>query len=106
MSVLAQAAPADTSNAVLYTVTSRVILNKLIVCNNTAGPIAARVFLDNNGTTATTATALFYDKSVLANNVAEIDFDETTLSTPAGTITVRSATGDALSFTLFGEEDQ
>ena len=104
MPILAQLAPADTTAAVLLTVKNRIILHKLFIANNTAGAIAARVFMFDNGTTATTATAILYDKAIPANDTVEVDFDEATLSTPTGTITVRSATGDALCFTLFGEE--
>lgn len=105
MAVLAQAMPTDTNNAVLYTVTTRVKLQKLVICNNNAGPQKARVFIDDNGTTATTATAIMYDKSVPTIDYIEMDLDKVTLSTPTGTITVQSETGNALTFTLFGEED-
>jgi hypothetical protein len=105
MAVLAQAAPADTNNAVLYTVTTRVKLQKLVICDTSAAGADARVFIDDNGTTATAATAIIYDKAIAADTYLEMDLDKVTLSTPTGTITVRSSVGDALTFTLFGEED-
>ena len=104
MPVLAQAAPADTNNAVLLTVKNRIILHKLFIANTTGTNATCRVFIDDNGTTATAATALLYDKVVVLNTTEELDFDEATMSTPTGTITVSSGTNDALTFTLFGEE--
>ena len=105
MAILGQAKPSDTNNAVLYTVTTRVKLQKIVVCNNTGTAAGARVFIDDNGTDATTAEAIIYDKDVPLNDYIEMDLDKVTLSTPTGTVTVRSETGDALTFTLFGEED-
>jgi len=105
--ILGQAAPADTSNAVLYTVTGvRVILHKLIVCNTTGTDAECRVFMSDNNAAATASEAILYDKVVPLKDAVEIDFDETKLTTPAGTITIRSGTNDALTFTLFGEEEE
>ena len=103
---LAQLAPADTNNASLYSPGDGLVgvnITQLIIANNTAGAIAARVFFDHDGTTYDATTALYYDKSIGANDslVQALDI---WMSDTAGNIAVRSATNNALSFTIFGVE--
>jgi len=103
--MLGQLRPADTTAATLYTKAqdSKVWLDQLFVCNTTAGAIACRVCVDEDGSTYDETTALYWDKSVGANDTLVVDL-HAYLETDTGSVGVRTATGDALNFTLFGEE--
>ncbi len=86
-----------------HSIRSRRIRRCGSICNNTAGAIAARVFFDDDGSTYGTAQALYYDKSVPANDTIIVD-TKIYMYTASGTIGIRSATGSALTFTAFGQE--
>ena len=102
---LFQALPSNTSNLAVYSpaAAGQTVVRSIFVCNNSASDVAFRIFVDDNGSTATTATALFYDQVAPANTTIEllkggvIMMNDTT-----GNITVRSATGSAISYTGYG----
>lgn len=104
-SQLAQLRPGDTANATAYTAVIDTEVTKIVICNTTGSPVAARVFHDDDGTTFDQTTALYYDKSVPANDT--IVLEAATLGAGVqvqigGSIGVRSATGSALTFTIYG----
>jgi len=101
---LGQTRPADTNNTVLLTpIRGFHYRFKIIVANNTAGAIAYRIFHDDDGTTYDQSTALAYDVSLAANTSTEVPSDGwIAADNPSGRIAVRSATGDALTFTAYG----
>lgn len=104
--ILAQAAPANTSAADLYSPAAnrRAIVSKIIICNVTASPAAASIFADVDGNTKTVATALLYAKSVAANDKAELLFEDGLELDEDGTLGCQSGTNDALTFTVLGRE--
>lgn len=110
--VLGQVRPAGTSNTTLYAPNAGFIgsVLKLYVCNNTGGAVACRVFVDEDGTTFDESTAIAWDKSVGANDFIVIEGLVVTGKkhsiASGGAIGVRSATGNALTFTAFGYEVQ
>jgi hypothetical protein len=102
--VLGVSAPADTSNADLYTVGSgkSAVVSTLAISNVTAAAVAARVYVRVAGATAAVGNALVYDTSIAANSTTALSLGITLAATDV--ITVRSATGAALSFFAFGSE--
>ena len=104
---LAQVRPANTNNTDAYSPADGVTteVETIIVCNHTGASINYRIFHDEDGTTYTQATALYFDVPLAANTTAEITFP-IYMNDPAGFIGVRSSTGDGLTFTLYGKEIQ
>ena len=97
-------APAGTANADLYTVpaSTSAVVSTVAISNVTATAVTARVFIRIAGATATISNALVYDTSIAANSTTALSLGITLAATDV--ITVRSATGAALSFFAFGSE--
>lgn len=103
--VLGQAAPADTNNADLYTVGSgrSAIISTLTISNVTASSVAARVYVRVAGASAALSNAIVYDATIAANSTTALTLGITLAATDV--LTVRSATGSALTFQAFGQEN-
>ena len=102
--ILGQSAPANTSNANLYTVPSATstIVSTLVIANTTATAATARVFARIAGATAAASNAIIYDASVPANSTATFTLGMTLATTDI--ITIQTGTANALTFTAFGSE--
>lgn len=102
--VLGQSAPANTSNADLYTVpaSTSAIVSTLAISNTTATAATARVFVRIAAATAATSNAIIYDVSIPANSVASFTLGITLATTDV--ITVRTGTANALTFQAFGSQ--
>jgi hypothetical protein len=102
--VLGQAAPANTSNADLYTVASgrSAIVSSIVVCNVTATAATYRIFQRIAGAAAGVGNAIAYDATVAANSTTSVEVKITLGATDV--ITVQSGTGSALTFTANGSE--
>lgn len=102
---LGQLRPANTTAATLYTRSQDTVvyLDQLYICNTTGSGVTYRIFVDADGTTYDQDTALWYDVSLGANTTHTYDLNAYLLA-DGGTVGVRSGTGDAINFTLFGEE--
>lgn len=102
--VLGQAAPANTTNADLYTVPAdtSAIISTLMVTNTTATDATCRIYVRVAGATAAASNAIVYDGPVTANNFTAVTVGFTLSATDV--ITIQSGTGDALTFHLFGSE--
>jgi hypothetical protein len=102
--VLGQAAPANTSNANLYTVpaSTSAIVSTLVIANTTATAATADVFVRIGGAAAATSNAILYDASVPANSTATFTLGMTLATTDI--ITIQTGTASALTFTAFGSE--
>jgi hypothetical protein len=102
--VLGQAAPADTSNADLYTVpaATSAVVSTLNVTNLTDTEATFSVYLRVAGATAASVNTLLKDVPLAANSI----FSATQGITlgAADVITVSTATENALSFQVFGSE--
>lgn len=103
--VLGQAAPANTSNADLYTVGSgkSAIISTLNIANTTGTAATTRVFVRIAGAAAAASNAIAYDVSIAANSVTALTLGATLAATDI--LTVQSGTGNALTFTAFGQEN-
>jgi hypothetical protein len=101
---LGQVAPADTNNADVYTVPSatQAVVSSIVVCNTTSSATTFRVFQRLNGAAAGTSNAIVYDQSIPANSTTSIETKIT--MDAADVLTVRSAVGNALTFTVNGSE--
>jgi hypothetical protein len=102
--VLGQAAPADTSNANLYTVpaSTSAIVSTLVIANTTATAALAEVYVRIAGATAAASNAILYDASIPANSTATFTLGMTLATTDI--ITIQTGTANALTFTAFGSE--
>jgi hypothetical protein len=102
--VLGQAAPANTSNANLYTVpaSTSAIVSTLVIANTTATAALAEVYVRIAGAAAATSNAILYDASIPANSTATFTLGMTLATTDI--ITIQTATANALTFTAFGSE--
>lgn len=107
--LLARLRPSDTNAASLYVPGADirgVEVQSLVIANSTGAAATYRVFYDDAGETAVASldqeTALAYDVSLGANTTAALDLG---LWLRRGSrIAVRSGTGSALTFQLFGIE--
>jgi hypothetical protein len=102
--ILGQSAPADTSNADLYTVPSatETIISTLAIANTTANSANARIFIRNDAAAAATSNAIVYDVPVDGNSVINITAGITLNASDV--ISVRSSIANALTFHAFGSE--
>ena len=107
---LAQARPANTTAVSAYTPPSAEIvteIRKIIICNTTASAATFRLFHDDNGTTYDETTALYFDDSVPANKTVTIQYPVGCglwMDDDTGNLAVRTGTGSALTFTIYGDE--
>ena len=102
--VLGQSAPANTSNADLYTVGSgkSAVISTISITNDTATAATGRVFIRVAGAAAGLNNALVYDTSFAPNSTTALTFGITLAATDV--ISVRTGTADALTFVAFGSE--
>jgi hypothetical protein len=102
---LGQLRPTDTTAASLYSPGSSTtwVAKSLIVCNTTGSAATFRIFHDEDGTTYDETTALYFDKSVPANDSIEVSLFLAG-SNSSGNVAARTDTANALNFTLYGAE--
>jgi hypothetical protein len=102
--ILGQAAPADTSNADLYTVGSgkQAVVSTIVITNVGSAAANATVYIRKAGATAASANTLIKAASVGVADFKAITIGVTLEATDV--ITVASGTGSGLSFQAFGSE--
>jgi len=102
--ILGQAAPANTSNADLFTVPAShsYVVSSLVVTNTTTTAATARAFARIAGATAAASNAMLYDVSVPANSTATFSLGMTFAATDV--LTIQTGTSNALTFTAFGSD--
>jgi hypothetical protein len=102
--VLGQSAPANTSNADLYTVpaATQAVVSTISITNDTGTAATARIFIRVAGAAAGLTNAIVYDTSFAANSTTALTFGITLGATDV--ISVRTGTADALTFMAFGSE--
>lgn len=102
---LASVRPLTTADALAFTTFIDTEVTRALVVNNTASPVAFRLYHVPAGGAAGLDNALFYDKSVAANDtfIFASDANNSGVQLKEGdTIVVRSATGGALGFQIYG----
>ena len=104
LKVLGQVAPANTSNADLYTVPedTQTTVSSLVVCNLTGNTPTFRVAVRPLGATVANENHIYYDKAMVANDSRFIIIGMTLSDTDV--VTVRSSAANEIAFTLFGVE--
>jgi hypothetical protein len=99
--VIAQAAPAATTDTTLYTVpaSTSVVASSLVVCNRGTTDQTFRIAVRPDGVTLANQHYLFYDTVVYAKSSITLTIGLT--ADAADVVTVRASSAD-LSFSLFG----
>lgn len=102
--ILGQAAPADTSNADLYTVGAgkEAIVSSIAIANVTGTDATYQIYIRPAGAAAADANALVKGTTAAANTTTIIQAGITLSATDV--ITVQSGTGAALTFHAYGTE--
>lgn len=103
---LAQSIPADTAVHDLYSpaANKRAIVSAIIMANVTGSAAAASIFVDVDGNTKTTATAILYAKSIAANTTETLTFIDGLELGEDGTIGCQSGTLSAITYTVLGRK--
>ncbi len=102
--ILGQARPADTNNAVLYTVpaATETIISTLTATNVTAIAEEIRIFIVPDGGSPSESNALIFDPELNAFTVQAFTIGVT--MSEGDTIQVRTAEADSITFQAFGQE--
>ena len=102
---LGQTIPGDTNVASIYSPADGVvaIVKQLIITEVAGGTPAFRIFLDDDGSTYSTATALFYDVSLSANETKVIPV-WLPMNNSNGNLAVRTSVASQINFTAHGVE--
>lgn len=106
---LGQALPADMNAVSIYSppAGTTVRVTGFFAANTTGSAATFRLFHDEDGTTYSTATALYYDVSVAANTTFSLSQQEDPsilMGNSDGNLAVRTGTNSAFCFTVYGEE--
>jgi hypothetical protein len=102
--ILGQAHPAGTAETDVYTAPSltQAVISTLSITNVTGSSANARVWVRIGGAATANVNAILFDVPVSANSVAAFTLGLTLDA--ADVVTVRSSTGNTLTFQLFGSE--
>jgi hypothetical protein len=105
-SQLAQVQPANTTDVIVFTATLRTVITSIYVCNSsTATPATFRIYHDDDGTTMSTATALYYNAAAAAQTTVQIkageEVDGITVAA-GGTIGFGVSLASAITITIYG----
>lgn len=102
---LGQARENSTNAVSVYSpaIKTTAVIKTVVLCNQTGSAATFRIFLDDDGTTYSEATALFYDAPLAANSTVTID-TFWTMNNVDGNLAYRSNTANAITITVFGAE--
>lgn len=102
--VLGQVAPANTTNANLYTVpaATSAVVSTLSVTNTSSVNAVCRIFIRVGGAAAGPENAIIFNGTVPANDLIAITVGVTLAA--GNIVTVHSGTAGALTFQAFGSE--
>jgi hypothetical protein len=102
--ILGQSAPASTANVDIYTVASgkSAVLSTVHVANVTGTAATIQIYARIAGATAGVGNALAYNVSIAANSFLALTTGITLAATDV--LTVQTATANAITFTVFGNE--
>ncbi len=102
---LGQVRPSDTSNTVAFSPSTRdrYAIHNVIICNTSGSAATFRMFLDEDGTTYDQTTAVAYDVAIAADTTILFEV-MMYMNDPGGNFAVRSSVGNALTFTVNGDD--
>lgn len=109
--LVAQSRPTSTATATLFTQANLPVVEvtAICVCNTTGSAATFRLHHDIDGTTYGAQNALYYDKSVPANDSFWIRAESMGAGISLGkgdSIGIQSGTANALTFTMYGASAQ
>ena len=79
------------------------IIKSIVICNQSASADSYSIFLDDNGTTYTEATALVFDETIAAKTTVILNV-YWPMNDATGNLAVECATTARCTFTAFGLE--
>ena len=104
--LLGQARLSNTTAAALYTAVVRTEITRLIVANTTSSASTFRVFHDEGGITYDESNALIWDFSIASgaffDSLQSYNTGNGITLVPTDTLGIRSGTGNALTFSVYG----
>lgn len=105
--ILGQSAPANTSNADLFSVVTahQYVVSTISVCNTTTSAATCRIFARKAGAAAAASNAIVYDASIPANTTVLFTLGVTLNGTAGDILTIQTGTANALTFTAFGSDN-
>lgn len=107
-SQLAQLRP-SASASTAYTTTLRTEITQIVVCNTTGSATTYDVYHDDDGTTYSTDTALFYGVALPANTTVTIVSDALGsgfMMARGASLGVKPGTDQAVTFTVYGVTEE
>lgn len=99
--------PSDTSVHSIYQPPTKgqAIVHTITVTNTSNSGTTFRIFLDINGTTYNTTTAIAYDVAINANSTIQFEYiNGKVMFNPAGNLAVRTGASNSLTFSVDGME--
>ena len=106
---LGQARPGNSTAVTIYSPGANVIteITHVIVVETSGNADTFRLFHDEDGTTYSEVTALFWDEAIAADTSRTITFERGVwMRDSSGNFAVRSATASRLTFTVYGIEPE
>ena len=103
---LSQARENSTNAVSVYVVPTGSIyteIDTILICNTSGAEALVRVFLDDDGTTYSEATALLWDVPIPGGDTLELGY-LIYMANLSGHLAYRSSVANALTITVFGEE--
>ena len=106
-SLLGQLLNAQTAAEELYSPDDGVActIKTIVVCNTTAAARLFSIYHKEDGATYTSATALYYNKTISTNDTIPIEI-EIYMNNPSGSLGVQADQGGSICFSAYGEEIQ
>lgn len=104
-SLLGQIRPANTTATAIFTCVVPIEISLVVVCNTTGSAAAFRLFHDESGSTYDESNALYWDKSVSANDTLFIkpeSIGSGFMLNKDDTLGIRTDTANALTITVYG----
>ena len=102
--LLAQVRPSGTSATTGYTKPSKktVTITHIVISNTTGSAVTVSLYYDADGSTYDETTSILFGQTIAANDTWIIDIPWT-MEVASGTVGVRTGTGSALTFSIFGQ---
>lgn len=102
---LGQLTPADTNAASIYSPAAGIVteITSIVVTNTDGSAHTYRIFHDEDGSTYSTATALWYDVSIAANTTVVLE-PLAFMADSDGNLAIRTNSANNLTFTVYGKE--
>lgn len=98
---LAQSRPSGTSAASVFQPAALAFIDSILVAN-VGADAKFSIYLDQDGTTYSEATALYYQNNLLSGTTLEFHFEKGIPITKSGNLAVQTNTASAITFSVYG----